>query len=174
MNKTFAIGILMCMLLIVTACSAPLADEDHGFIPMAPYVNKDLGIRTVAPVGWQQVDAGFFVRGAPPEDFATYQVIGFPGLTMEEMVTTLLEQSPLDELPTQVESLPSPALVWEMFTIELPVPEIGVVWAKAALAEDDAGAYVVSVQTLREQYEEESALYEMLFNYALYNTRPIQ
>ncbi len=51
------------MLLIASACSTPLVDEDHGFVPMETYVNEGMGISSVVPVGWRQADAGVFVRG---------------------------------------------------------------------------------------------------------------
>ncbi|NIS81110.1 MAG: hypothetical protein GTO14_13090 [Anaerolineales bacterium] len=96
------------------------------------------------------------------------------GWTPEEMITAFSEQTPLGELPSPVGNRRSPGLEWDVCSIELTVPEIGNVWAKAALVTDEAGSYVVSVQSLKEQNDQERALHEMLFNYALYNTRLIE
>lgn len=162
------------LLVLLTACSGSLADEERGFLPMAPYVNEQMGLRSIAPAEWTLDDAGVFARQKYSGDNTAYIVLGFPGLTAEDVVPLILEQSGLEGMPPPSGTARSLSVEWDLYELELAVPGFGETHGKLALGQNETGAYVVVVQAWQEDFEADRALLEMLFRYGLYNTRQLE
>ncbi|MFQ5796390.1 MAG: serine hydrolase domain-containing protein [Candidatus Bipolaricaulia bacterium] len=157
---------LSTMLLGLTAYGEKATTEtDLTDITLVPFTSTYLGIRGVVPKGWGQFDLGNFVPGNPLTDPSFNRSteliqVGFPGMDLDQLVPLLLAEAGVDELPPSVGSYPSDTLSWRLYAFEFDEPEDGLSMVDVALAEDDAGAYVVVLQAMSDEYD---TLHEAVF-----------
>jgi len=133
------------------ATVAPMVGEQLE-TELAPFVAAELGLRGVAPAEWVEAEPGHFMP-ADPADWDTRLVHEFfPGLTLQELVESLLlPVLELEEWPTPVSGHPSARLPWSLYAIELTQRSLSGSFADLALAEIDAGTYLVALLAPKNQ-----------------------
>ncbi|MFQ6102580.1 MAG: alpha/beta hydrolase [Anaerolineae bacterium] len=128
-------------------------------VVLEPFRSDELGISGVAPVGWAEVGPGVLARAASAIDQTILVQESAPGETSATLLAALQDTFGLEELPEDVGSHESAALAWDLYRFEIEVGGAGVALA-VALAEDDAGGYLVMLMS---KPAESDALYEAVF-----------
>jgi formylglycine-generating enzyme required for sulfatase activity len=131
-------------------------------INLMPYTRTELGISGVVPEGWVEVHPGQFQR-MPGPDPTLFEQAMFPGVTMEQYV----DQA---QLPERIGGRTTARLSWDLYSAEFECPDAGILAWNTALAEDDAGVYVVILVVLAEEHE---ALYDAVFLSAIDALAPV-
>jgi hypothetical protein len=163
MSKGFLWGVLACVLLAMTACAAILPAGESGVVPMIPFVSEEHGIRGNAPMeGWS--------------DRAVLNQESFPG-TMDELVAIVVEKTDLVRIPKSSGVYRGAYLTWDLYTFSTRVedagPDVYRVDLGLAHVERDARYYLVILITRPMDYEENKALYQTVFEHALYALEPL-
>jgi hypothetical protein len=97
-----------------------------------------------------------YARGANATDQTVLIQKSYPGTTLDQINAALLPQLGLEELPESVGSHESTAFTWDLYTIEVEAPGVGVFMVEIAQFETDAAAYMVLLQALADDYETNS------------------
>ena len=175
MNKR-AVVVLVSLVLSMSACAWSLPDGDAGVIAMMPFVNDELGVRGIAPMGWDQVEGGRFVRGGAEriEDHMELHQKAVP-LTLDELNTLLLEQISLEELPKSVGTYEGAALSWDLLTLDTRIDGTGefTFRLKLAVAGGESESYFVAVLALPETYDANAPMLDAIFTHALDAFTPV-
>jgi len=152
------------------ATVAPMAG-DQLETELAPFVAAELGIRGVAPAEWVEAKPGHFMP-AVRADWDTRLVHEFfPGMTLQELVESLLlPVLEVEEWPSPVSGHPSARLPWNLYAIELTQRPLSGSFADVALAEINAGTYLVALLAPKNQRD---ALRQSIFLPALDALEPI-
>ena len=141
---------LLTILLGLAACGeepSPALD-----INLVPYISGEMGISGIVPEGWAEVEPGHFLPHPHIAPTLLGQV-GFPSATMEQV----MEQR---QLPENVGSMETASLTWDLYSAEIEWPNAGTLAFDIALAEGEAGVYMVMLVTLAEEHE---VLYDAVF-----------
>jgi pimeloyl-ACP methyl ester carboxylesterase len=138
--------------------AAEAKDEGTGKveITLVPYTSEAFGISGVVPEGWAEAAPGMYARGANATDQTVLIQKSYPGTTLDQINAALLPQLGLKELPESVGSHESTAFTWDLYTIEVEAPGIGMFMVEIAQFETDAAAYMVLLQALVDDYETNS------------------
>jgi hypothetical protein len=163
MIRGFFWGVLACVLLAMTACVAPLPEGESGLVAMIPFTNEEYGIRGNAPMGgWS--------------DRAVLIQESFPG-TMDDLVELAVAQTDLVRLPRSTGTYRGAYLTWDLYTFSTRVedagPDIYRVDMGLAHVERDARYYLVFLIAQPMDYEANKALYQTVFEHALYALEPL-
>jgi hypothetical protein len=163
MIKHVSLIALACVLLATTACITPLPQGKSGVVAMVPFTSEAFGIQGNAPLeGWS--------------DQAILNQESFPG-TIEELVTHVVEQTDLVQLPRSTGVYQGAHLTWDLYTFTTQIPEGGPglyrVDMATAKAEPGAGLYLVTLITRPMEYGANRALYETVLEHALYALEPL-
>jgi dienelactone hydrolase len=146
-----------------TATAAALA--------LAPFSHDELGLRGVAPREWAEVEPGHFSRGVWPTDLARLTSEFYPGMTLDWAVeAVVLPALHWDELPPRVGRHESAALSWDLHKVDTVVPGVDRVVVDLALAESEAGIYMVALMSSRDEHE---ALRQAVFVPAVQGLEPL-
>lgn len=121
---------------------APLDSSD---ITLVPYTSEEMSISGVVPEGWVEVKPGQFQR-MPVSDPTLLGQVAFPGVTIEQATGQW-------QLPERVGSRETGTLTWDLYTAEVEWPDAGTLAFDIALAEGDAGAYMVVLFTLAGEHD---------------------
>ena len=171
-----AILFLAVILLTASGCTWSLPDGDSGVIGMIPLVSEDYGIRGIAPIGWDQVEPGKFVRSGAEriEDYIELHEKAAP-LSKDELVALLLEQISLEELPESTGTYDGAALTWDWSTLDSRIDGAGefTFRVKLAVAEGESESYFVAVLALPETYDANAPMLDTIFRYALDAIAPV-
>ena len=171
-----AVVLLVSLVLSMSACAWSLPEGDAGVIGMMPFVNDDLGIRGIAPIGWGQVEPGRFVRGGAEgiEDHMELHQKAVP-LTLDEMNVLLLEQISLEELPESTGTYEGSALTWDLRTLDTEIDGTGgfTFRLKLAVAARESESYFVAVLALPDTYDANATMLDTIFTHALDAFAPV-
>jgi hypothetical protein len=162
MKRRLILVALLCLLLTMTACGGSLSVHDGGVIAMVPFVDPEAGIRGIRPLdGW--TDQGELVVGS------------FPG-PMDEAIATLLTQVSLDALPTLGATYRGTAFTWDLYTFQAQIEGAGTETFRIdlALAEGESTSYYVALAMRPDAYDDNPALYETVFEHAVYALAPVE
>jgi len=135
--------------------AAEAEDEGTGEveITLVPFTSEAFGISGVVPEGWAEAAPGMYARGANATDPTVLIQKSYPGTTLDQINAALLPQLGLEELPESVGSHESTAFTWDLYTIEVEAPGVGMFMVEIAQFETDAAAYMVLLQALADDYE---------------------
>jgi hypothetical protein len=153
-----------------TPTAAPLSGEQPA-IELAPFVAAQLGVRGVAPAEWVQAEPGHFLP-ADAADWDTRLIHEFyPGITVQQLVESLLlPVLELEEWPATVIGHPSARLPFSLYAIEPKQRALSGLFVDLALAETDAGVYLVALLAPKDQRD---ALRQSVFLPALDAVQPV-
>jgi hypothetical protein len=176
MQRKLLLGLLVGVLLILTACGAPLPAGESGQIALKPFISEELGLRGLAPWNCDEVDLGTFYCPSLSPDESPVIVIqqSFPGM-LDELAPLLLESVSLEELPEISGRYRGKIFDWGFFTFESQIRDLGPEKYRIDLAwaEDGSTSYFVALLTMPDAYEANEALYETVFTHALYALAPL-
>lgn len=141
-----------------------LADGPPGPVTLAPYVNSDLGLRTVAPIGWEEVaPGGIFISEARSADLVLQAAAGAaPG----DLAAELAGQFDLADGLEPVEELRAGGHTWTLYSFagESPAMAGVAIVTTAGVTDTGTGAVMVVLQTLPDDH---AALTESVLRPAL-------
>jgi hypothetical protein len=123
-----------------TATSAPPMPT-VVLVELVPFVDNETGISGVVPADWVLEDPGTYVG---PDGHVIGQT-AIPGGTVAQFTASFLADLGVEALPERVGRVQPADLVWDLYMLEDVeiYDETGSL--ALALAEDDAGAYVVAL-----------------------------
>jgi CubicO group peptidase (beta-lactamase class C family) len=136
-----------------TATEAPDGEEGPATTVLEPFTNDAMGISGVAPEGWAEAAPGTYARGANATDPTVLIQKSYPGTTLDQINAALLPQLGLEELPESVGSRESAAFTWDLYTVEVEAPGVGMFTVEIAQSETDAAAYMVLLQALADDFD---------------------
>ena len=162
MLKYSLVGVLACVLPLVAACGVPLPQGDRGSVGMVPFVDREHGIRGYAPLeGW--TDRAILIQQS------------FEG-TKEELVSTLVDQTDLMQLPRATGLYRGAHLTWDLYSFGTQLPDAapGVYRVDLALAEANGGGTYMAIMVTRPmEYQANQAQFRAVFEHALYAMAPL-
>jgi hypothetical protein len=166
--------LLVGILLTASACAWSLPEGDSGVIGMIPFVSQDLGVSGIAPVGWAEVEPGTFVGDLGDEEYVSLQQKSAP-VTMDEVISVLLDQISLEELPEGTGTYHGAGLTWDLYTLDTQIHDAGeqVVWLKLAGASADSGSYYVILAALLDTYDANAPMLDALFTHVVDAFAPV-
>ncbi|MCA9918028.1 MAG: alpha/beta fold hydrolase [Anaerolineales bacterium] len=140
---------------------APLVAGDGAAIELEPFTNADFGISGQKPVGWEEVVAGTFARGASALDQTVIiQQAGPPGIGPDVFLNLLASQLGLAEAPAQSgDYVDGNGRSWALYNADFQGFPIN-----AGFYEDESGLLVVIMIS---QSEETAVLYDAVFTPAM-------
>jgi hypothetical protein len=162
MKQHLILSALVGVFLTITACGGSLSAHDGGAIAMEPFVDPEAGIRGIRPVeGW--TDQGELVMGSMPG-------------TRDEAIAMALTQIALDALLASRGTYKGTALTWDLCTVETQVEGAGTeTWRiDLALAEGESASYFVVLVVRPDAYDDNPALYDTVFEHAMYALAPLE
>jgi hypothetical protein len=158
--KILNLSALLALLLALAACGAKASPTSADII-LVPFASERFGLSGVVPEGWSEVEPGILVRGTASDDVTQLIIQSFPDMTSDWAVTALvLPPLGLETLPESVGSIDSATLTWVQHTVDAELPDMGRVVVDLALADGNAGVYVVALVTGPDDYD---TLHEMVF-----------
>lgn len=138
-----------------------------GEVEMVPFTNEEIGVRSVSPAGWVEVEPGVFARAGGPSDHTALAYRSFPGQSKEDVMTLTPQESEMVESAVASGKYEAGALIWDLYRMELNVPEVGSLTERFALAEVDSTTYAVVVLALTEDYGLSAEMLDAVFVEAL-------
>ena len=176
MKRRLLAAILGSVLLATTACTAPLAEGGSGSIALVPFFSEEFDIRGVVPLVCQQGYPGNFECQdlTPGQSPAYMSQQSFPG-AMDELVPLLLHALSLEEFPEPIGTYKGTAFIWDLYTLEAQIPDLGPETFRVdlALAEGGEMSYLVALVTLPDAYDAHTPLYGTVFTHAVYALAPL-
>ncbi len=130
------------------------AEAEPVPLEFEPFTNEGMGIQGIVPQGWQEVAPGVYSRGDGPADLVSLIQQAALGMTVEQISGLLKTQLGIEQLPEKSGSLETAAWTWDLYQIEVEAPGVGTVLVDLALAEAEAGTYLVLLQALPDEYED--------------------
>jgi hypothetical protein len=177
MKRNAILSILMCILLIATACNVSLAGGESGSIALVPFSSKEYGVRGVVPVACEQGAPGQFdCRNLRSGQSPVFLVLQLYSMTMDEFMPLLVTDLNLTTVPSSRGTFRGAALTWELYHFEAPLPELGPETFRLdlALAEQGSIVYAVALLTLPDDYDPHRALYETVLRYVAHALAPLE
>jgi glutamine amidotransferase-like uncharacterized protein len=127
---------------------------NRTYTEFTPYTNKDAGFSGVVPEGWIEKRPGEFGRGDPDTDPTFLVQLGVPGATVDLVSELLLPKIGLEALPERAGRIENANLPWDLYAVERKDPGASTVMMDIALAQGDAGAYVVLFGATPDEYDD--------------------
>jgi hypothetical protein len=182
MKKNSILGVLICILLFATACTASLAGGESGSIAFMSFSSEELGVRSVVPVACNQGAPGQFdCTGLRSGQSPVFLVLQSYPITLAELMSSLVTDLNLATVPSSEGALRGAALTWELYHFEVPLPDLGpeILRLDLALAEHDSAGqgqavYAVVLLTLPADYDPHRALYETVLRYVSHALTPLE
>ena len=162
--KTYArlLGVLLVALLILPPLAAASA-QGGGEITLVPFTNETFGIQGLVPEGWREAAPGIYARASSALDGVSLIQQAVPGMSAADLGNLLVSQLGLDTLPEASDTIETAALTWTIYQIVYQQGGLDL-RIDVGLAEDEAKAYTILLQTDAEEYD---ALHEAVFLPAL-------
>jgi len=124
-------------------------------IELEPFADKEYGIRGDLPAGWAKVGPGRFMRLNSKGDLAFLWMAKLPNMPLDQHLAPRLQRLGIDELPEIIGRYATPAFTWDLYTLEGNLPSLGgTVMVDYAIAETDAGVYLVGLYAVPDEYDE--------------------
>ena len=182
MKRISFLGVLICILLLATACAALPSKGESGSVAFVPFSSEELGARGIIPQACSQVAPGQFdcssLRAGQSPVFLVLQ--GQP-TTLAELIPLLVTDLNLASVPSSTGTLRGAGLTWELYHFEALLPDLGpeILRFDLALAEHNSAehgslVYVVALLTLPGDYDPHRALYETVLRYVAHALAPLE
>ena len=117
------------------------------------FTNQESGFGGVVPEGWREREPGQFGRGVSEADPTFLVQLGVPGATVDLVTQLLLPKIGLHALPPSAGRLENGHLGWDLYAVERENPDAGPTRMDLALAQSDAGAYVILFGATPKEYD---------------------
>jgi hypothetical protein len=154
-----------------TLALPPTALPAEQAITLIPFEDQHFGLSGVVPQGWTELAPGSFYRGLPPQDMVWLGAEFYPGMTSAWAIAAqVLPVAGLQQLPPSTGAFHSPAFTWTLYTLDVAVAGYGKLSVDLALAETDAGVYLVVLVAPGPEY---AALHDSVFLPAVDALAPI-
>jgi hypothetical protein len=156
----------------VTTAPVPTGTVSSGPIVMEPFTDQQLGITGLAPRGWQTTPdiPGVFSRDSRPNDLVRLIEQAAPDSTTAVLASALLPQLGLESLPESTGTLTTTWFTWDLYTIQVEVPNYGPVVVDLALTQTGQAVYIVLLQA---PLSEEPVLRDEVFLPAVKALQPL-
>jgi len=118
------------------------------------FTNEDNGISGIVPEGWKEKSAGEFYRDIFSTDGTVLVQLGVAGLTGEQLLSLLTPKIGLEEFPNSIGGFITNYFSWDLYNAEVQDPKLGSMMVDIALTHTDAGAYIVLLQALPDEYKD--------------------
>jgi len=128
-------------------------DPAANDLALQPYSSEAFGIKGLVPAGWLEAAPGIVARQAAPADQTVLIQKSYPGMTLAQLNQVLLPQLGITTLPSSLEQYQSGEFTWNLYQVEVPVPEVGTIIVDIAQFESGGTAYLVLLQTQAEDYQ---------------------
>lgn len=177
MERTAILSILLCILLIATACNASQTGGESGSITIMPFSSEEYGIRGVVPTACEQGALGQFdCSSLRSGQSPVFLILQLHSMTMDEFMPLLVMDLNLTAVPRSKGTFKGAALSWELYHFEVPLPELGPETFRVdlALAEHGSVVYAVGLLTLPDDYDPHRALYETVLRHVAYALAPLE
>ena len=177
MKRNAILSILLCILLIATACAASLAGGESGSIALVPFSSEEYGVRGVVPVACEQGAPGQFdCSSLRSGQSPVFLILQLHSMTMDEFMPLLATDLNLATVPSSRGTFRGAVLTWELYQFEAPLPELvpEIFRVDLALAEHGSIVYVVALLTLPDDYDPHLALYETVLRYVAHALAPLE
>lgn len=161
MKKSLLCALLLGPLLVATGCALALPTGETGSVGMMPFWDEERGIRGNKPLdGWSD-KAVLRQEPGPP--------------TKEELVAAITEATDLVALPRSVRTYRGAHLDWELAEVECQVYDAGpgIYRLNLAFAEKDGRTFWAALITTPAEYEAHTAMYDTVYEKALYALAPM-
>jgi pimeloyl-ACP methyl ester carboxylesterase len=141
-------------------------------VRLEPFSDAAYGLRGLLPAGWVNAGPGTFVRLNSKGELAFLLMARFPKLPLDQHLTPRLQRLGVSELPERGGRYATAALTWDLYTLEGTLPSLGgTARVDLALAETDAGIYLVALYATPEEY---AALHAAVFVPAVEALAPLK
>jgi hypothetical protein len=177
MKRNAILSILLCILLVATACNASLGGGDSGSIALVPFSSEEYGVRGAVPVACEQGAPGQFdCRNLSSGQSPVFLVLQLHSMTMDEFMPLLVTDLNLTTVPGSGGTFGGAALTWEIYHFETSLPELGPETFRVdlALAEHGSVVYVVALLTLPDDHDLHRALYDTILRHVAYALTPLE
>ena len=130
-------------------------------IKLEPFADEELGIRGDLPAGWANISPGLFVRLGGKGDLAYLLINKLPNLPLDQHLAPRLQRLGIGALPKSSGHYETASFTWDLYTLEGNMPSPGgTVTVDYAIAQTDAGIYLVGLYASPGEYE---GLHETVF-----------
>jgi len=146
--RRFTYLALITGLLLALAIPA-LAQDD---IPLEDFTSDAFRISGVRPADWPEVQPGTYGRDPASGDPTALFQQALPGGRLENLQQSLGMGLQVETWPEADETLVTDALTWNLYQIDVESAQM-TVRTMTALAQDDAGAYLVLLQALPDDFD---------------------
>jgi len=143
------------------ACMAQMSGPEFAVpggeveaVELEPFVDEEMGIAGVRPVGWEEISPGIYTRAESALDAATLLMQAGP-FAAEDLVSLLSLQLGLDEEPESTGEREANGLTWMIYSFEFRGLAMDI-----AVAEGERIALMVLLQS---DPDERDALYDSVF-----------
>jgi hypothetical protein len=176
MKRILLLGLLVGMLLVVTACSMSLPAGDKGNLALTPFSSEEFSLRGVVPWACSQAGPGASdCTGLSSNQSLAVLLQQSVPVPLGDLGPSFLAQVSLEEFPESTATYKGTAFTWNLYTFEAQIYELGteIYRVDLALAEGDSTSYSVALITSPDDYEANVALYDTLFTHVLYALAPL-
>ncbi len=140
---------------------AALNTSAAGSLTLISYSSPTFNIRGIVPQGWTEAAPGTFQRGQTTEDVTTIIQKSYPTMSVDDLNGLLLPQLGLTELPEAVR-MEANGFAWDVYHIEVAVPDGRTVIVEIAQAELNNVAYMVLLQAMADDFAAD-AMHDIVF-----------
>lgn len=138
-----AISRRLLVLVLVFSLLIPVAAQES--ITLVPFEDPAYEITGVLPDGWAKITTGIYARGDMMNDSTLLAVQAAP-VQASLMLTSILPQLSLAEAPEPVEQVETAAFVWDVYSVDVPVPGRDTIAVRFSIAEKDGRSYLLLIQ----------------------------
>ena len=182
MKRTSIFGILLCILLLVAACTASMVAGESGYVALLPFSSEELGARGVIPQACKQGEPGVFdCSSLRAGQSAFFLILRSYPMTREEFMPLLVTDLNLAAVPSAKGTYAGPALNWELYQLEIPFPDLGpepfrldLGLAEHGTAGQGSMLYAIALLTLPADYDPHRALYGSVLRHMLHALVPLE
>jgi CubicO group peptidase (beta-lactamase class C family) len=110
------------------------------------FSSQALGIQSVAPERWIGDTLGTFLRGGSDSDFTQLIFDYYPQMSLDWVIESLLlPQLGIEQFPESSGQVETQDMIWELYDIDLDVPDVGKVAVDLAITDTDQGPYLIAL-----------------------------
>lgn len=164
---------LLCLVILISGCTAVDSDGNDGQIIMMPVTNEELGFNGVVPMNWHQDNPGVFTAKGSLRDFGILVHNILPGTGLEGLIDSLEESRGVVLLSGDAGEYHSPVMDWETYLVEFDEQGLATLRGRMGVAEQDSTVYIVFSGSIENNYERYPQVYDTVFYQVLHAFKPI-
>lgn len=138
----------LVLLILLLPWQSAMAQET---VTLTPYENEGYGFTSVVPEGWTDIGQGVYAQDEDAGNMVLLAQQSAP-LSPDDILTSLLPQLALEEVPESVGTHSGGELEWTLYAVEVAVPP-ATVMVDIALANADGVSYIILLQAPTSEYD---------------------